>query len=443
MSPSGFRKGVGASLKLMGIFLLGSALAHAPGHAAEMVITGFDSTGRLSWTNAPTPGICTVESAEAVTGPWTAGRNVFSSTNQGAILLTREGTMRFVRLRGVGVPATLAGFTNLVKSYGLLETIAGTGEGRTDGVSYWKSWFEGQPGAYASLSRPHFAMADRAGNVFIADKNSHAILRVTPEGTISTYAGSHVGGFNGEGPVSATQGQLNLPNSLWVRADGTVYVLDTGNGRVRRVSTNGILSTLFMATSDGSVLSGGRSLWVRDDETLAYFGAETRIRSWTPSGGLRTAGSGFSELGTFHVEATGELIVCDRGANYVYRMKADGSRTVLAGNGNSSGGGDGYPALQTGLYGVRGAWPVPTGGYLLLTHDGCQLWYLDSGGIVHLLLHGAGGRTHAGDGSFFYQPTEPRMSEGRSIAMDYDGNIIICESDYGYVRRIRFQQWAD
>ena len=88
-------------------------------------------------------------------------------------------------------------------------------------------------------------MADRAGNIYIADKNSHSVLRVDTNGAIFTHAGTHVGGFNGEGPAAATNLQLNFPNGLWVRADGTVYVLDTENGRVRRVTTNGVMSTLF------------------------------------------------------------------------------------------------------------------------------------------------------------------------------------------------------
>jgi hypothetical protein len=113
---------------------------------------------------------------------------------------------------------------------------------------------------------------------------------------------------------------------------------------------------------------------------------------------------------------------------------------VLDGNGGTTGGGDGSSALATGLYGVRSPWPVPTGGYLLLSHEGCQLWYLDAAGIIHLLLNGSGGFMHAGDGSFFYDPSIPKISEGRSVTMDYDGNILICESDYGYIRRIRFQR---
>lgn len=407
--------------------------------AADLRVVAFDRTGALAWTNAPIPGVCTVEVTGALNEAWSPATNVFSTNSSGRVKLSASATNGFWRVRAVDVSGTSQGFTNLVQAYGQLETIAGTGEGQED-ISYWQSWFEGQPAEWASLSRPHFAMADRAGNVYIADKNSHSVLRVATDGTIHTHAGSHVGGFDSDGPAAATNLQLNVPNGLWVRSDGTVYVLDTGNGRVRRVATNGVMTTLFLAKSDGSALGGGRGIWVKDDETLAYFGNTDRVRKWTSSGGLSTLASGFTELGTLYVEPSGSLIVCDRSAHYVYRVTASGSKTVIAGNGTAYGGGDGYAALSTGLYGVRSAWPVPTGGMLLLLHDGCQLWYMDTAGIVHLLLNGAGGRTHYGDGEFFYSPDEWRISEGRSVTMDYAGNIIVCESDYGYIRRIRFQR---
>jgi hypothetical protein len=397
-------------------------------------------TNVVSWTNAVVPGVCTVESAYDLDGVWLPARNSFATNGTGSASVTLPSDRAFYRVRAVDVSGTSEGFTNLVNSYGLLETIVGNGTGQTDGVSYWQSSFEDGPAQWAALSRPHFAQADRAGNIFIADKNSHSILRCTTDGNIHTYAGTHEGGFNGEGPTNATNMQLNFPNGEWVRADGTLYILDTGNGRVRRVTTNGTAQTLFMATGDGSALVGGRGLWVDQSETLAYFCAGTRLRKWTPSKGLTTVASGFTELGTLYVEGT-NILVCDRGAHYAYRVTPSGNTTVIAGNGSTTGGGDGFPATDTGLYGVRSVWPVPTGGYLLLTHDGCQLWYLDTTGIIHLLLNGARGRTHSGDGWFFYTPY-PAISEGRNVSMDYDGNIIITESDWGYVRRIRFLPWT-
>ena len=83
---------------------------------------------------------------------------------------------------------------------------------------------------------------------------------------------------------------------------------------------------------------------------------------------------------------------------------------------------------------------MPTGGYLLLLHDGAQLWYVDAANIAHLLVNGIGGNVfvQAGDGQFFYAPAQFFIGEGRSVTMDYPGNIIVCESDYGFIRRIRF-----
>lgn len=423
------------------LLFLALSLSVVMSFAVGPYVTTFTRNGAMAWTNALAPGVCTVETASTVSGGWLPAKNIFSTNPAGNTVVTVTAPNQFFRLRSVDTPPTAHGFTNLVNAYGLLETVAGIGAGQADGVSFWRPEYEGGPASAAALSRPHYAMADRVGNIYIADKNSHSVLRVATNGTIHTHAGTHVGGFDGEGPVSATNLQLNLPNALWVRSDGTVYVLDTENARVRRVTTNGLMSTMFNAKSDVSTgLGGGRCLWVKDDETLAYFGNTDRIRRWTPSGGLQTLASGFTELGTFYVEPSGSLVVADRGAHFIYRVTAAGVKTVIAGNGNTDGGGDGFPALQTGLYGPRGVWPVPTGGYLFLLHDGCQLWYMDTADTMHLLINGAGGTTHNGDGSFFYDLSELKISEGRSVSMDYDGNILICESDYGFIRRIRFQR---
>lgn len=425
-------------MKTFALFLL--AFVAASTTAAPRIIA-FNASGALTWTNAIVPGVSTVESAAALNGNWTPLQNVFSTNAAGQLKVPVNSTNQFFRVACVDVSPTAQGFTNLVYAYGLLETVAGTGLGRIDNTSYWQNSYENGPAASAALSRPHYAMADRAGNIYIVDKNSHAVERVDTNGLIHTIAGTHVGGFNGEGPAAATNLQLNVPNGLWVRGDGTVYVLDTGNARVRRVTTNGVMSTLFFAQSDtNSALDGGRCLWVKDDETLAYFGNKTRVRKWTPANGVQTQSSGYSELGTFCVLPSGNLIVADRVGNNVYSVTASGSQTVIAGNGTTSGGGEGMSATATGFYGPRGVWPVPTGGYLLLLHDGAQLWYVDAANTVHLLVNGIGGNVfvQAGDGGFFYAPDQYFIGEGRSVTMDYAGNIIICESDYGFIRRIRF-----
>jgi hypothetical protein len=261
------------------------------------------------------------------------------------------------------------------------------------------------------------------------------VLKVTTDGKIRTVAGNHIGGFNGEGPLAATNLQLNLPNGLYVRSDGQVYILDTSNGRVRRLTTNGMMSTVFYVGA-GNNISGGRGLWVRDDEALIYFCDGNKLRRWTPSAGVKTVNNGFTDLGNIAMDLQGRLVITDRGANRVYRLNSDDTLTVIAGNGETSGGGDGSAALSTGLWGVRGVWYLPNGGYVLGTHEGSQVWYVDPSGIIHLLLDGLRS-WHGGDGFYFYDPGL-KISEARSVSVAPNGDILIVENDLGYVRKIQF-----
>jgi hypothetical protein len=162
------------------------------------------------------------------------------------------------------------------------------------------------------------------------------------------------------------------------------------------------------------------------------------VKKWTPSEGVSDLAAGFAELGNLTVDAEGRVIVTDRGAHRVWRIEANGTRTVLAGNGTTSGGGDGQLATATGLDGVRGVWLVPTGGFFVGTHRGSQVWYVDPAGYIHLFLNGHRSDTHAGDGTWFYRPSELRVSEVRAVTMDFDGNVWVTEHDAGYIRKVEF-----
>jgi len=218
----------------------------------------------------------------------------------------------FLSLLAVDVSAnTPSGYTNLLESFGLLRTIAGNGYGGVDGSNYWQPSFEGGYATNAALSRPHFAMADDAGNVFIVDKGSHSVLKVTPDGRLHTVAGTHTSGNGPDYSTNATRVQLNAPNGIWVRGDGTVYVLDTGNSKIRRLDTNGMMATLFSVTN--GVISQGRGIWVKEDESLAYFASGKEMKKWTPAGGVTILNNNFNELGNFVMDPNGDIIATDRG----------------------------------------------------------------------------------------------------------------------------------
>lgn len=333
--------------------------------------------------------------------------------------------------------ASAFGQTNLTRCYGRIRTIAGSGAGGTDNVNYWKASFEGGFATNAALSRPHNAVADAAGNVFVVDKNSHAIVEITPDGRIHTVAGTHVAGFNGDGPAQGRTLQLNKPNGLYISGVGEMFVLDTGNGRVRCIQSNGVMSTLFSVVSGINI---DRGLWVNDLKSEAVFCAGTQLMIWTRTGGVKLLNSKFTDLGNIFADTADSVIATDRGDNTVWEVAihgaAAGTRTLLYGDGHKKQFADGTLAATSSLYGVRGVWRLPAGGNLLVTDEGCQMIYVDPAGVGHVWLDGQIG-AHSGDGAWFYTPGY-KISQARSVSVDTKGNILVVENDNGYVRRIEF-----
>jgi len=331
------------------------------------------------------------------------------------------------------------GFPNLTQSYGELTTLAGAGGTTASPVNKWRPEFEGGPATNALLSRPHIAMADRAGNVYIADKEAHAIRKVTLDGLIHTVAGTGQPGYGATNPAPATSVELNFPNGLWVREDGTFYILDLFNGLIRKVDTHGLCTLLV---DHGKPIPEGRGLWVSPDESVVFYAAKTNLMRWDTTNGVGVFSSGFYRLGNLALNPQGRLAAADPAGGCVYWIGSDGRRTVLAGNGTGSGGGDGYLATETGLAEVRGICFLPTGAYLLGTDSGSadscnKVWYVDTDGYLHLLLNG-NWYAHSGDGAWFYDPAVPKVSAIRQITLDSQGNLIITEHDSGYVRKVRF-----
>lgn len=324
------------------------------------------------------------------------------------------------------------GFDVLAARYDVIETIAGTGTARENGFNGWVATMEGGPATSAELSRPHIALADDAGNVYVADKNAHAIRKIDRSGVITTVAGTNVIGDDGDDAAPATARRLANPNGLWVRGDGTLYVYDFGNDKVRRVGTDGTMTTMFVVGGSGA----GRGLWVRDDEQLAYVSAGTLLKRWTPDNGVEVLANGFVALGNVHVAPDGRVLVADRGGHRVYEIGAGGEKTAIAGNGTTAGEGD--VATSVGLNEVRGVWAHPEGGFFVCTHKGGQVWFVDPDGRIHLFVDGDTDHTHAGDGKSYAAPG-PKISEPRAVTMTPSGDVLITENDYGYVRRVRLK----
>lgn len=424
-------------LILIGLCVAPSAMA------ADFRIDSIDRAGKVTWGNAFTAGVVNVQT-RVNTEPWKPGQNYYTSNLTGTASVSLTGTQGFARLLAVDISTNTPNhYTNLLHSYGILETVAGNGTNNGD-VSLWQPSFEGAFATNVQLSRPHIAFGDPHGNVLIVDQRSSSILKVQPNGRLYTYAGTHVAGHNSDGPGVATNMQLNNPNGGWMMPDGTLYILDTDNAKVRKVDTNQIMRTVFNTPP----LGDGRAFWINSTETLAYFGSgnpvANTLNKWTSTGGVSVVRSDFGNLGNIlGDERTGELYISDRDLNRVFRMGTNGVLVAIAGNGTTTGGGEGFPALQTGLNLPRCVWFIPNGGYFICEHDpGNRIWYVDPAGIIHRWMNGSGANhRRVGDGQWFYaNPATPKVSRVRAVVTDIYGNLIITESNYGYVRRIRFQR---
>lgn len=118
---------------------------------------------------------------------------------------------------------------------GRLQLIAGTG--------FAGDAPENVPAATARLNTPTHLLFDPAGNLLIADQGNHKVRRITPDGLITTLAGTGAAGFSGDdGPASAAR--LNQPNALALDSAGNLYIADMGNHRIRRVAPHGAISTV-------------------------------------------------------------------------------------------------------------------------------------------------------------------------------------------------------
>ncbi|TXH69131.1 MAG: hypothetical protein E6Q88_09445, partial [Lysobacteraceae bacterium] len=118
---------------------------------------------------------------------------------------------------------------------GVITTVAGNGELAYNG--------DGIQATSAAIAVAGIAV-DGAGNLYIADKQNHRVRKVAPNGVISTVAGNGTGGFLGDGG-QARNARVNLPSDVATDADGNLYIIDAGNARIRKVAAvNGVITTV-------------------------------------------------------------------------------------------------------------------------------------------------------------------------------------------------------
>jgi poly(3-hydroxybutyrate) depolymerase len=187
-----------------------------------------------------------------------ADRGFLSTPGSVARLSINDGTIRKLKgLDDLSIPTGLAvdRDRNLyvadsenhrirkVAANGTVSTIAGTGTAGFSG--------DGGPAAAAQLNAPWGLAVDGAGNLLIADTGNHRVRKVAADGTISTVAGTGARGFSGDGG-QATTAQFNQPCAVAADSQGSLFIVDRLNHRVRRVALDGTITTVFGGGPEGA-----------------------------------------------------------------------------------------------------------------------------------------------------------------------------------------------
>ena len=209
---------------------------------------------------------------------------------------------------GVYISDTGNSRVRLVSPAGIISTVAGNGSYGATG--------DGGQATNASFSDVTDIALDAAGNLYIADASNHRIRKVTPGGIVTTVAGTGVQGSSGDGGL-AIDATLNRPISVALDAAGNLYICDSSNHNVRRVS-----------------LASGMIAPYAGNGTAAFSG----------DGGLATAASLNFPLGVA-TDKYGYLYIADSGNNSIRRVSPGGMIVTVAGTGNLAGfAGDGAAA---------------------------------------------------------------------------------------------------
>jgi hypothetical protein len=284
----------------------------------------------------------------------------------------------------------------------IITTIAGNGYVSSTGNGAYTG--DGGLADSASLWNPTGVVVDKTGNVFIADSYNGVVRKVNIDGIIITVAGNGKGyGYNGDGEA-ATSATM-FPNSVAVDKLGNIYISDFNNGRIRKVGTNGIISTIaetyqplaVAVDSLGNVYFASELNIVYkidakgDTSTIAGNG----IGGYSGDGSLATAAS-LDQPSAILVDDKGNIFIADAGNNCIRKISTNGIITTIAGNGTQGYSGDGGIATSATMYSPTGI-ATDLSGNLFIADNNNVIRKVDTKGIISTVA-GNGKVGFSGDG---------------------------------------------
>jgi sugar lactone lactonase YvrE len=319
-----------------------------------------------------------------------------------------------------------------VNTNGIITTVAGGG-----GPSYLGNFFgDGGPATSAGLLTPSGLAFDSLGNLFIVDDNNERVRKVATNGIITTVVGNGTYNFSGDGGA-ATTAALWGPAGIAVGPAGELLIADGQNGRIRRVSSSGVINTV----AGGGVADGGAATnaILRSPSGIAVFSGtlfiadslNNRIRK-VDTNGIITTIALLTNPNDVAVDSSGDVLVADSGdATRIHKIDSNGIITIVAGGGSSGYLGDG-PAIGANLSGAV-AINVDSNGNLLIADSGNnRIRKVDANGTITTVA-GNGNTGYSGDGG---SPMDAALNSPGGVAVDASGALFIADTGNQRIRKV-------
>ena len=319
---------------------------------------------------------------------------------------------------------------------------------------------DGGPATDAFLNHPAGVAIDAQGNLYISDSENHRVRRVALSGAITTFAGLGPEGFNEE--TSAAQAALDDPLDIALDAAGNLYIADALNSRIQKVTPNGTISTFagngtYGLSGDGglaTVAEIGLPTSVTTDAAGNVYFADLgfyRIRKVTPAGIISTiAGNGSPDFVgdsgpataaglvpmDIAADSAGNLYVADEENYRIRKIDTKGMITTVAGNGKWGGlEGDGGPATSASLARPSGVAVDADGNLYIADYDHFVVRRVSKTGIITTVAGKVDGYSYAGDG----MQARAAQLDPFQLAVDSKGNVFVADRSNDRIRKLTLQ----
>ncbi|MFK7768730.1 MAG: NHL repeat-containing protein [Mariniblastus sp.] len=277
---------------------------------------------------------------------------------------------------------------------GLISTVVGTGETDTQSVDHIANT--------TNLSAPYGIATDHEDNLYVLNRGHDIILKIGSDGVAQRIVGTGVSGFSGDGGP-AKEAQICFTNHLAVDSQGSLYIADTGNHRIRKVSTDGTIETIAGTGERGFMGDGGPAIDAELHNPVAIA-----------------------------VDHESNVFIADFSNHRIRKISADGIIETIAGTGDPKFSGEGWPATSSNIGEPCGVAVDRDGNVFIGDQINSRVRVVTSVGLMFTVA-GTGRSGRTGDDG----PAElARISNPDIIAFDSNGNLFIPDHNNAVIRKL-------